>query len=282
MIELDGRDHTFERSDGRTIAYLDLGDPGGRVVVSNHGGLSSRLDVLPAHDAAAAAGVRLLSPDRPGIGGSTRLPGRTLLDWPDDVAALLDHVGAERTALMGWSMGGPYAAACAHVLGDRAAALALVASPIPADWDDEGDHLNRMDRTLLALSGAAAPIDRVIFHLMHAAAHRAPKAFAKQSGATGDLAEELPAAVAEGLADPKGVVDDYRVFGAPWGFDPGDLALPVHLWQGDADELVPPAWAERLAAAIPGATVTAVAGASHFLWYDHWTEIFDGLLETDW
>lgn len=274
MISAGDHDHRFELGDGRTLAYLDLGDPDGRVVVSNHGGLSSRLDVLPAHEAALAAGVRLLSPDRPGIGGSTRQPDRALGDWPADVAALLDHIGADRGAVLGWSLGCLYAAACAHGLSDRVDALGLVASPIPADWDDEGDHLNRMDRRFLALSGAAAPVDRVIFALVRAEAHRAPKAFAKQSGATGDLATELPAAVAEGLADTKGVVDDYRVFGAPWGFDLGELTLPVRLWQGDADDLVPPSWADRLAAAIPGAQLTVVAGANHFLWYDHWSEIF--------
>lgn len=277
MAAGDGRDRTLELADGRTLAYLDLGDPAGRVVISNHGGLSSRLDVLPADDAARAAGIRLISPDRPGIGGSTRSDGRTLLDWPVDVAALADHLGADRFAVMGWSLGGPYAAAIAHALADRVTGVALIASPIPADWDDEGDHLNRMDRVFLELSGHASPIDRAAFALMRSAAHRAPKAFAKQSGASGDLAEDLPAAVAEGLVDTKGVVDDYRVFGAPWGFAPEDLVVPVHIWQGDADELVPPSWGERLAAAIPGAQLTVVEGASHFLWYDHWTEIFDGL-----
>jgi len=67
------------------------------------------------------------------------------------------------------------------------------------------------------------------------------------------------------------------VFGQPWGFSLGDLQTPVQLWQGDADELVPPVWADRLAAAIPHAQLTVVPGASHFLWYDHWADIFDAL-----
>jgi pimeloyl-ACP methyl ester carboxylesterase len=270
-------DRTIELADGRALAYLDLGDPDGRLVISNHGGLSSRLDVSPADGAARACGVRLVSPDRPGIGGSTRKPGRTLLDWPADVAELVDHLGTDRFSVMGWSLGGLYAAACAHALADRVAGAALIASPIPATWDDEGDHLNRMDRRLLELSGKAAPVDRAIFALMRSAAHRAPKAFAKQSGATGDLATQLPSAVAEGLADTAGVVDDYRVFGSPWGFEPEDLAVPVHLWQGDADDLVPPSWGARLADAIPGSQLTVAPGASHFLWYDHWAEIFADL-----
>jgi len=268
---------TIDLADGRALAYLDLGDPAGHVVVSNHGGLSSSLDVLPAHDAAAAAGIRLLSPDRPGIGGSTRKAGRTLLDWPTDVAELLDHLGVDRCSVMGWSVGGLYAAACAHALADRTDAAALLACPIPSDWDDEGEHLNRLDRTLLALSGKAAPIDRAIFHLLHASAARTPKAFAKQSGVDGDLATSVPEAVAAGLVDAHAVVDDYRVFGAPWGFSPEDLRVPVHVWQGDADELVPPPWGPRLSAAIPGASLTMVPGGTHFFAYDHWTEIFEGL-----
>jgi pimeloyl-ACP methyl ester carboxylesterase len=277
MTDAGDHDHTFELADGRTLAYLDLGDPDGHLVVSNHGGLSSRLDVLPADDAARAAGIRLVSPDRPGIGGSTAEHGRALLDWPADVAELADRLGTERFSVMGWSVGALYAAACAHALADRVAGLALVASPIPSTWDDEADHLNRMDRAFLRLSGHASPIDRAVFALMRAEANRAPKAFAKQSGVTDDLATSVPAAVAEGLVDTKGVVDDYRVFGAPWGFEPSDLTVPTHLWQGDADELVPPAWAERLAEAIPGAELTMVEGASHFLWYDHWTDIFEHL-----
>lgn len=281
MADAGTHDHTFELADGRTLAYLDLGDPDGRLVVSNHGGLSSRLDVLPADEAARSAGIRLVSPDRPGIGGSTRRTGRTLLDWPADVAELVDHLGTDRFSTMGWSLGALYAAACTSALSDRIAGLALIASPIPSTWDDEGDHLNRMDRRFLELSGRAAPIDRALFALMRAEAHRAPKAFAKQSGVDGDLAATLPAAVAAGLVDTAGVVDDYRVFGAPWGFEPEDLAVPTHLWQGDADELVPPSWAGRLAGAIPGAELTLVEGASHFLWYDHWAAIFDALVLPD-
>jgi pimeloyl-ACP methyl ester carboxylesterase len=73
-------------ADGRTLAYRDWGDPEGFAVVSCHGGLSSGLDAAAAADAARDAGVRLIAPDRPGIGASTRQPGRKLLDWPADVA----------------------------------------------------------------------------------------------------------------------------------------------------------------------------------------------------
>jgi len=277
VLDASATNHRVTLADGRTLAYCDIGDPDGHAVISCHGGLSSRLDVVPSADAARHHGLRVISPDRPGIGGSNRKPGRTLVDWPADVAELADALGLDRFAVMGWSLGGAYAAACAHGLGERVTAATLVASTIPPDWDDMREELNRMDRVLLSLSGRAAPVERAIFHLLHATAHHAPHAFAKQSGVEGDLAVELPRAVAEGLGDPAGVVDDYRVFGAPWGFAPSDLAQPVQLWQGDADELVPLSWGERLAASVPGATLNIVAGASHFLWYDHWDDIFTAM-----
>ena len=99
--------------DGRELAYEEYGDPAGFPVLSFHGGLSSRLDAAPANEAARRMGVRLVSPDRPGMGLSTYQPGRRLLDWPADVTHLTDALGIGRFAVMGWSAGGPYAAACA-------------------------------------------------------------------------------------------------------------------------------------------------------------------------
>lgn len=89
-------DRVCRLADGRRLSYLDLGDPNGLPVVSCHGGLSSRLDVLPSADTARALGVRLLAPDRPGVGGSDRRPERTLLDWPSDVVELTERLGIER------------------------------------------------------------------------------------------------------------------------------------------------------------------------------------------
>lgn len=93
-------------SDGRSLCYAQYGAPDGFAVVSAHGGLACRLDVASADAAAKMHGVRLISPDRPGIGGSDAKAGRTILDWADDVADLLDLLGIDRFAVMGWSMGG--------------------------------------------------------------------------------------------------------------------------------------------------------------------------------
>src|SRR5207245_3071247 len=99
--------------DGRRLAYDDAGDPAGRPLLFFHGLGASRRARHPDDGVAAGLGVRLLTVDRPGIGGSDPLLRRRLLDWPGDVAALADELGLDRFAVAGWSAGGPHALACA-------------------------------------------------------------------------------------------------------------------------------------------------------------------------
>ncbi len=117
--------------DGRRLGYAEYGDPDGVPVMSFHGGLSSRLDAAPADGACRALGIRLVSPDRPGMGLSDFQTGRTLLDWPADVVALADRLGLGRFGAVGWSAGGPYVAACGYAIPERLTVGAMVASAVP-------------------------------------------------------------------------------------------------------------------------------------------------------
>ena len=77
----------------------------------------------------------------------------------------------------------------------------------------------------------------------------------------------------EAMAHPRGMVEEYRAMVRPWGFTPAQVAVPVDLWQGDRDQLVPERWAHRLAGELPDATLHLVGGAGHFLAYDRWAEV---------
>ena len=109
-------DRVVRLLDGRSMGYAEFGARDGFPVVNAHGGLACRFDVASAAPVAAACGIRLISPDRPGVGLSDPRPGRTVLDWAQDVAELLDQLDVDRFAVMGWSMGGQYAAAVGHAL----------------------------------------------------------------------------------------------------------------------------------------------------------------------
>ena len=270
-------ERSIRLADGRRIVYLEVGDPGGTPVIYHHGGLSSAYDVVPAAPAAATAGVRIIAPNRPGVGRSDRQPGRTTADWSADVAELVDHLGIERFAVMGWSLGGAFAQAVAVGLGDRVNGLSLVASTIPPTWAGADTELNRMDRLFLGLHQRGAKIDRTLLRGLRLLARKAPGAMARTSHFPPEDAPVLTAAIAEGLRHARGVIDEYHCMAVGWGFEPSAIACRTDVWQGDADDLVPASWGRRLADAIPGASLQAVPGGTHFLAYDHWGEILDRL-----
>lgn len=276
--------------DGRSLGYVEYGDPNGTPVVNCHGGLTGRLDIEPAAETARQLGVRILSPDRPGIGRSTRLRGRTIGDWASDVGALCDLLGLERFAVIGWSFGGPYAAAVAALLPARTTAGAIVAGGVPFSWPVATHGFeNRTDALLFRLSRRLPPLAWVGMRTTGAIAATAPRLWlrlASSALATRDVEvierDGLAAfgvSIAEGLRRPGGAVDDYVAYGLPWGFEYEQIAVPVHVWHGEADGFIPKSWSEETARRIPQAALTVVPDAGHFVARDHWHEILGGLIE---
>lgn len=278
--------------DGRDLAYVEYGDPAGFPVLSFHGGLSSRLDAAPADRAARAAGVRLLSPDRPGIGLSTYQLGRRLLDWPGDVAHLADALAIERFAVMGWSAGGAYAAACAAKLGGRVTGAALLSSAVPLDQYGTSRGLSFEDRVLLVLSRrtprlASALITVSIVNASNArllgAIMRAfppvDRSVLSEWGPPDHALAFVREAVRQGT---KGCVLDYRIFGDPWGFALEEIAVPVQIWEGSEDRTGPPGYRAFLQRHIAGSTVTVVPGEGHLSLLPHQAPaVFAALLGGD-
>ncbi len=273
----------MELADGRKLAYSEYGDPAGAPVFNCHGGLTSRRDVEGCEDGARAAGVRVISADRPGIGRSDAKPGRTLLDWPADVEALADALRVGRFAVLGWSAGGPYAAACGFALPKRVTSVGLIASGIPGDWPGMAREINRTDRVFIALSTRAPWVERLVFRAMGGTARRTPAIFRRLSAVSLDKpsrklvmsadARAFSGPIAEGLLNPAGVIDDYRILGSAWGFDPADIRQPVHIWQGVEDNMLPASWAERLAERLPDVDLRICPGEGHFLALGRYPEI---------
>ena len=278
--------------DGRELAYEEYGDPAGFPVLSFHGGLSSRLDAAPAHDAALLAGVRLISPDRPGMGLSTYRPGRRLLDWPADVDALTRALGIGRFAVMGWSAGGAYAAVCAVKMGRRVTAAALLSSAVPFDLYGTTRGLTSEDRALLFLTRrvpwlASATLK---FSIVNASNTRLLRAVMRSfpPADRSVLAEWGPpdlalAFVREALRQgTAGCVQDYRIFGDPWGFSLEEIRVPVQIWEGADDRTGPPGYRAFLQRHIAHASVTVVPGEGHLSLLPHQAPaIFAALLGED-
>ncbi|TPG36097.1 alpha/beta fold hydrolase [Mycolicibacterium hodleri] len=286
MAHLGADDHVVRLRDGRSLGFAQYGDPDGVVVVNAHGGLVGRLDVSAARPFAEQAGVRLISPDRPGIGLSDRLPGRTLLDWADDISELLDQLGIERFSTMGWSMGGQYAATLGYAMPTRVRRVAIIAGALPLTEPGVFSQLPLFDRMYTRLSQGAPWVARQCFRTMALMARAAPTLNGRLAtwglgGADASVLrsegfDSFSAMSYEGLRRPSGVVDDYRTWLLPWGFAPEDIDVPVDVWSGTEDPLVPSAWGDELAQRIPNATHCRRTGG-HFVAHLHFAELLDTL-----
>jgi pimeloyl-ACP methyl ester carboxylesterase len=152
---------TSSTLDGRTLAVQEGGDPAGRPLLV-HPGLpnSSRHQYAPFAADAAGRGLRLISYDRPGYGGSGSLPERTVADCADDVRAICAALTIDRLAMWGWSAGGPYVLACAALLPDLVTAVASLASLAPYNADSldycAGMGQDNVDDDRLLLTDPAA------------------------------------------------------------------------------------------------------------------------------
>src|SRR5438034_7461562 len=124
MIPL--RDEIFIRGNGERVAFSEYGDTSGEPVMFCHGWPSSRLMAQFTHDAARELGVRIISPDRPGIADSSFVARRKLLDWPPLVAELADFLKLEKFRVLGISGGAPYAYALAWAMPERVRVIAVV------------------------------------------------------------------------------------------------------------------------------------------------------------
>jgi pimeloyl-ACP methyl ester carboxylesterase len=267
----------LELSDGRDLEYLVEGPPDGRVLVMHHGTPGVALVLEPVAEVAARHGMRFLAYSRPGYSGSTPQPGRRVSDVAGDVAALLDAAGADEFVTLGWSGGGPHAIACAALLPDRCRSAAVIAGVAP--YDAEGlDWLDGMGEDNVHEFGAAAKsVEALEEFLAMAGAGMKDVQPATIVGAFGDLVSPIDAqTLREGLAgylaaSCRGAVsrgyegwrDDDLAFLADWGFDLAGIRVPVSIWQGDQDRMVPWDHGRWLGEHIPTATTNLVPGEGH-------------------
>ena len=248
----------------RMLMYAVYGTAEGVPALSFGGTPSTRWKRPEVVATIEASGLWMVMPDRPGYGGSTRQPGRSVASVASDAAALADSLGWDRFAVTGGSGGGPHALACAALLPDRVTRCAVTASnappivdgPEPTEAEEQADP--RRNRTSwLAVHGDLRPgLEETARSIMAAVEAGGPE-FPPDPGAPpGPPAREDPEAVARLTAtfvtSHDGWIDDHIAFANPWGFDLGAVEVPVSLWHGSADQRAGK-YADLLAAAIPHA-----------------------------
>ena len=286
----DGRvyeDGVLKLSDGREMAWRWWGDPDGTPILRIQGTPSSRKQYNPTRNVQGEIHARYLMADRAGYGGSTRKPGRGIVDIADDYAELLEAHGLERVPATGTSGGGPHVLALAARHPERVSAVSVIVGGTPLapaeidqlvgvnargyalaeqGWQPLYEFLVEVRRRMLSEEGMqgvlsdAPPADRAIM---------ADPAWQKMSRE--NIAETLRQG-AEGWTD-----ESYAMHGE-WDFDPADVKTSVTWWHSDDDKNAPLSAARRVVAKLRNVDLRVWHGEGHFASITHEREIVEELL----
>jgi pimeloyl-ACP methyl ester carboxylesterase len=266
---------TLKLTDGRFLEYFDNGISSTSAIVFHHG--------TPAHaslwsawlDLAASKGIRALSYSRAGYGISDRNEGRTVFSNNGDIRELLDSFGIRDFISIGWSGGGPHALATTMMNGSKgaitlagvgeygAADLDFLAGMGPENEEEFGEALKGeseisawMDKNAVAFKDVTdVEIREALGGLIGDADKKA---------LDGAVADEYATATRKGLAVSfDGWIDDDIAFVQPWGFALSGISVPVLIWQGDQDLMVPHAHSYWLEKHIPTGKLHFVPGHGH-------------------
>jgi pimeloyl-ACP methyl ester carboxylesterase len=285
---------TVPLPDGRALEAIEEGDERGGLLLFHHGSPGAAVPFEPFDRAAAERGIRLVTLSRAGFGDSSRDEGRSVASAAADSAALADHLGVERFLTMGWSGGGPHALACAALLPERVRAAATIAGVAPydvqdLDWTAGMGESNRIEYPLAARDPdellrwmrpqvdalAVAEPDEIVSEL------RTVISEVDEAAVDGALGELLAASFRRAFANGVwGWYDDDLAFVRPWEFELASIRVPVSVWQGRQDLMVPFAHGEWLVEHVPTALGRLRPEHGHLsLAVGSMAEILDDLLE---
>lgn len=268
---------TVRLSDGRTIGFEDFGDPEGLPVLFFHGTPGSRLywELVGPGNAAADAGMRVISTDRPGLGLSSPEPQRSIGSFAFDVAQLVDALEVERFGVLGFSGGAPYALAAAAFMPDRVSAVSIV-SPMadlsaPGLLDSIDDRLRKAisfateSRTARAsavaeLLGADKVVHTIADH-MWAQLPPADRAALMRPSVREAAERMLSEAARQGI---EGARLDIDLMTRKWDFPVEDITAPVSIVAGGHDPWSPRAMSDWLLGMLPHASLVTLPSDGHF------------------
>jgi pimeloyl-ACP methyl ester carboxylesterase len=288
-------DGAIRLSDGRMLAYAEWGEPHGRCVFLFHGTPSSRL-FCPDETVTASSNVRLVTVDRPGIGGSDVLPRRTFDAWPSDVVELADALGVEMFGVVGWSAGGAYAAACGALIPARLTGVGIACSRHLSQFNVAENpaayaELEADDRRMYELAKedpdaaarAAAEENRGWVHELRSRPEVAMDGYETPAGDRWFFEDEerrqafLDATRESVRQGPEAFAWEMIDAWLPWGFRVADIAPEVHVWHGAQDPIVERRHIDLIVQTLPNPRLTVWNDSGHLGPARHWGEILEAV-----
>jgi pimeloyl-ACP methyl ester carboxylesterase len=281
----------IELPDGRLLGFTQYGDLEGQPIFFFHGWPGARLQGGLADKPARRLGIRIIAPDRPGFGLSNFQPNRQILDWPDDVVFLAEHLHLDEFGVIGLSGGAPYALACAFEIPKRLISVGIISGVGPSDLPGAVDAVSEELRRMVRLAGIVPWILTLILKRVARRRQHNPE------GEFSKLLDSLPETDRIALSHPdislkameasadsfrpgvKGHAWEMRLFGRSWGFGMEDVQIPVLLWHGTVDENILPLTGKMQAEAIPNCTAKFLETEGHYsLYINHIDEILQDLI----
>ena len=288
------KEHVVQLGGSAFLAVQEFGDPNGLPVVFCHGWPSSCTMAQLTDEPARELGIRVISPDRPGISGSTLQHDRKLADWSHVMEQLVEHLGIGEFRMLAISGGAPYAYATAATSPHRVQAIAIVAGAIPMAELEDSSGLLPLYRWMLAFYRSRPQLLRNLFRMARPILAVRPPVrlrplFLKMLMLRQCDAESLrDAAAFEAIFESQrrawrgsaeGVMADAQIYAHPWGFSLEDVQVPVRLWHGMQDRAFSIHLAEAVARQLPNCRARFVENAGHYsLPIRHMREILSDLI----
>lgn len=272
------KDLFIELNDGRHLSYAIYGDTSGSPVFYFHGGQESRLSAAFMHETAIQLGVKIIAPDRPGIGKSSPHPGRSFVDWADDVRQLADALHLQTFSLFGLSGGAPHVLACAQEIPDRLLQVGIVAGAAPYDykgtkkgmwfpvklvhwfasWEKDKQLRKFIQKDYETLRDRPEKRVRQLQKYLPKPDRNLLKAQPKQAWGFIDGSLE---SYRQGI---DGVVQEWKLYVSDWGVDISKIQKPIELWYGEKDKMSPPYRGYYYQANLPEAELHLLENEGHF------------------
>ena len=273
------RENIVQLHDGAVVAFQEYGDATVTPVIFCHGWPSSRTMAQLTDEPARALGLRIVSPDRPGISGSSMQLDRKLSDWPRVVEQFVDGLGIGEFRLLAISGGAPYAYATAVAIPERVRAIAVVGGVIPFAELKDLKGLLPLYRYMLAFYRNRPQLLRQLFYLARPfLSFRAPirlrplllkmlllrpcDAASLRDDAAFEAIFESQRRAWRGSVE--GVLADAQIYAQPWGFSLEDINVPVRLWHGTQDRAFSVRLAQEVAARLPNCKARFIDDAGHY------------------
>ena len=277
-------DHIFKLKDGRNLGYAEYGATNGTPLFFFHGWPVSRLSGARVDGVANKLDIKVIATDRPGIGNSDFQKNRTLLDFPDDVVELADHLNLSKFSVMGVSGGGPYSAVCAYKIPERINSAGIIVGLAPTYVKNICNGMALINKLcwtnynkftlLIKMAGYSIYIQNILGNLNPFTPF--PSRYDKKiysKSVDKAMRKDKAEAIKQGL---KGITHELKLYTSNWGFDLKDIKSDVYLYYGKDDKNVSLNMGRYYKQQIPNSTITVYQGG-HLSWIAHAEEILKKL-----